>query len=234
MKKKKNQFTNILKVLYKITLCSISRNNNSFPLYGKLEHSYLSPPLPLKPLDLPPLEKDPPLEPENEWPPREKDPPLPCCPPLFPDPDPRFPDPPLEPDPPLPPPRPSEDPPCCLFLGVGDFGRSLSISSEHPVRKSFGFLLKYPEYTLASKFELVSSGPTVNHPALIVSSRPKTWRRRLPRQKCSMMWKISTGLLLLPYSVSSSIIRSMSTLAWMKSPSVLLLTVPFIPIKQCS
>ena len=29
-------------------------------------------------------------------------------------------------------------------------------------------------------------------------------------------------------------IRSMSTFAWMKSPSVDLLTVPLMPIRQCS
>lgn len=58
--------------------------------------------------------------------------------------------------------------------------------------------------------------------------------RRLPRQKCSIIWKISTGFSIEPYSGSSEIIRSISTLAWMKSPSVDRLTVPLIPIRQCS
>lgn len=39
---------------------------------------------------------------------------------------------------------------------------------------------------------------------------------------------------MLPISGSSVIIKSMSTLAWMKSPSVLRLTVPLIPMRQCS
>lgn len=38
----------------------------------------------------------------------------------------------------------------------------------------------------------------------------------------------------LPYSGSSDMIKSISTFAWMKSPSVERLTVPLIPIKQCS
>lgn len=58
--------------------------------------------------------------------------------------------------------------------------------------------------------------------------------RRLPRQKCSIIWKISTGFSMEPYSGSSEIIRSMSTFAWIKSPSVDRLTVPLIPIRQCS
>ena len=49
-----------------------------------------------------------------------------------------------------------------------------------------------------------------------------------PRQKCSTMWNISTGLSRDPTSASSSIMRSMSTLAWMKSPSVDRRTVPKI------
>lgn len=38
----------------------------------------------------------------------------------------------------------------------------------------------------------------------------------------------------IPYSGSSEIMISVSTLAWMIWPSVLRLTVPLIPIKQCS
>lgn len=49
-----------------------------------------------------------------------------------------------------------------------------------------------------------------------------------------MMWNISTGFSIEPYSGSSDIIKSMSTFAWMKSPSVDLRTVPLIPIRQCS
>lgn len=48
------------------------------------------------------------------------------------------------------------------------------------------------------------------------------------------MWKISTGFSMLPISGSSVMIRSMSTLAWMKSPSVLRRTVPLMPMRQCS
>ena len=58
--------------------------------------------------------------------------------------------------------------------------------------------------------------------------------RLLPRQKCSMIWNISTGFSIDPYSGSSDIIKSISTLAWIKSPSVERLTVPLIPIRQCS
>ena len=57
---------------------------------------------------------------------------------------------------------------------------------------------------------------------------------RSPKQKCSMMWNISTGLSSDPGSASSSMMRSMSTLAWMKSPSVDRRTVPLMPIRQCS
>ena len=49
-----------------------------------------------------------------------------------------------------------------------------------------------------------------------------------------MMWKISTGFSMLPISGSSVMIRSISTLAWMKSPSVLRRTVPLMPMRQCS
>ena len=69
---------------------------------------------------------------------------------------------------------------------------------------------------------------------LMQLSLPNTWSLRLPRQKCSAIWNISTGLSRLPWSGSSSMIRSMSTLAWIKSPSVDLLTVPLIPMRQCS
>ena len=48
------------------------------------------------------------------------------------------------------------------------------------------------------------------------------------------MLKISDGFSRDPYSGSSVIIKSISTLAWIKSPSVERLTVPLIPIKQCS
>lgn len=48
------------------------------------------------------------------------------------------------------------------------------------------------------------------------------------------MWNISTGFSIEPYSGSSDMIKSMSTFAWIKSPSVDRLTVPLIPIKQCS
>lgn len=68
-----------------------------------------------------------------------------------------------------------------LFLGVGDFGRSFLIFLEYFVRKSLGFLLKYLEYILVSKFEFVSFGFTVNYLVLIVLFRLKTWRRRLSR-----------------------------------------------------
>lgn len=71
-------------------------------------------------------------------------------------------------------------------------------------------------------------------PGLMVESLPNRCSLLRPKQKCSMMWKISTGFSTFPISGSSVIIKSMSTLAWMKSPSVLLRTVPFIPIKQCS
>jgi len=37
---------------------------------------------------------------------------------------------------------------------------------------------------------------------------PNKCKRRLPRQKCSIMWKISSGFSVLPDSFSSSIIRS--------------------------
>lgn len=88
--------------------------------------------------------------------------------------------------------------------------------------------------TSGSKLLEVRPDPRVSQPGRMVESRPNRWRRRLPKQKCSTMWKISTGLSLLPNSGSSSMIRSMSTLAWMKSPSVLRFTVPLIPIRQCS
>lgn len=39
---------------------------------------------------------------------------------------------------------------------------------------------------------------------------------------------------MLPISGSSVMIRSISTLAWMKSPSVLRRTVPLMPMRQCS
>lgn len=48
------------------------------------------------------------------------------------------------------------------------------------------------------------------------------------------MLKISDGFSRDPYSGSSVIIKSISTFAWMKSPSVERLTVPLIPIRQCS
>ena len=88
--------------------------------------------------------------------------------------------------------------------------------------------------TSASKLLEVRPEPRVSQPGLMVESRPNRWRRRRPKQKCSTMWKISTGLSLLPNSGSSSMMRSMSTLAWIKSPSVLRFTVPLIPIRQCS
>ncbi len=49
-----------------------------------------------------------------------------------------------------------------------------------------------------------------------------------------MMWKISTGFSADPQGSSSWMMRSMSTLAWMKSPSVLRRTVPLMPMRQCS
>lgn len=80
----------------------------------------------------------------------------------------------------------------------------------------------------------VWSKTTQQLPGRIVLSLPKRWSRRRPRQKCSMMWKISTGFSMLPISGSSVMMRSMSTLAWMKSPSVLRRTVPLMPMRQCS
>lgn len=71
-------------------------------------------------------------------------------------------------------------------------------------------------------------------PGLMVESRPNRCNLLRPKQKCSMMWKISTGFSTFPISGSSVMIKSMSTFAWMKSPSMLLRTVPLIPIKQCS
>lgn len=102
-----------------------------------------------------------------------------------------------------------------------------------------------------TKFELVNSGPIVNQPGRIVESFPKICNRLLPKQKCSIIWNISTGFSKLPYSGSSDMIKSISTFAWIKSPSVDLRTVPKIltfffsenyikqnkplmPIRQCS
>lgn len=68
----------------------------------------------------------------------------------------------------------------------------------------------------------------------MVESRPNRCNLLRPKQKCSMMWNISTGFSTFPISGSSVMIKSMSTFAWMKSPSVLRRTVPLIPIKQCS
>lgn len=70
--------------------------------------------------------------------------------------------------------------------------------------------------------------------ALVLFSSLLFSYRRLPRQKCSIMWNISTGFSIEPYSGSSDMIRSISTFAWMKSPSVDRRTVPLMPIKQCS
>ena len=130
---------------------------------------------------------------------------------------------------------PATFPPTPPFtFGGGDFGLSRSMSSLAPVRYAFGSREKNPEYVSGLKFMLVRSGPTVSHPGRIDVSLPKRCRRRRPRQKCSMMWNISTGFSALPHGSSSAITRSMSTLAWMKSPSVLRRTVPRIPIRQCS
>lgn len=71
-------------------------------------------------------------------------------------------------------------------------------------------------------------------PGLICASPPKRYSRLLPRQKCSITLNISAGLVRSPYSGSSVTITSRSTLAWMKSPSWFLFTVPLMPIKQCS
>lgn len=49
-----------------------------------------------------------------------------------------------------------------------------------------------------------------------------------------MILNISEGFSREPYSGSSVMIRSISTLAWIKSPSVERRTVPLIPIRQCS
>lgn len=68
----------------------------------------------------------------------------------------------------------------------------------------------------------------------MVESRPNRCNLLRPKQKCSIMWKISTGFSTFPISGSSVMIKSISTFAWMKSPSVLLRTVPLIPIRQCS
>ena len=60
----------------------------------------------------------------------------------------------------------------------------------------------------------------------MVVSLPKICNLRLPRQKCSIILNISMGFSRDPGSGSSSIMRSMSTFAWIKLPSVDLRTVP--------
>ncbi|MEQ2296389.1 hypothetical protein AMECASPLE_024364 [Ameca splendens] len=50
-------------------------------------------------------------------------------------------------------------------------------------------------------------------PGLMVESLPNRCSLLRPKQKCSMMWKISTGFSTFPISGSSVIIKSMSTLA---------------------
>lgn len=137
------------------------------------------------------------------------------------------------PRPPRNPPRPVGMPrPRIDFVMAGGlFGRSASMRSVHPV---VGFSAKNDAYNSLLKFELVSSCPTVNQPGRILESRPNKCNRRRPKQKCSIIWKISMGFSELPNSPSSDMIKSMSTFAWMKSPSVERRTVPLMPIRQCS
>ena len=78
------------------------------------------------------------------------------------------------------------------------------------------------------------NGGRLYSPGLMALSFPNKWSRLRPRQKCSMMWNISSGFSILPNCGSSDIIKSMSTFAWMKSPSVDLRTVPLMPMRQCS
>lgn len=118
-----------------------------------------------------------------------------------------------------------------FVIAGGLFGRNASIRSVQPV-----VLLsaKTDAHNSLLKFELVNSCPTVNQPGRMLESRPNRCKRRRPKQKCSIMWNISIGFSEFPNSPSSDIIKSMSTFAWMKSPSVERRTVPLIPIKQCS
>jgi len=70
-------------------------------------------------------------------------------------------------------------------FGGGDFGLKDSIRSVQPVVKFP--LEKKLVYVSALKLSLVSCGPIVSQPGRMVESRPNKWRRRCPRQKCSMM-----------------------------------------------
>ena len=84
------------------------------------------------------------------------------------------------------------------------------------------------------KLEAERLFPTVTHPGLTLWSSPNNSNRRFPRLKCSIRWYISSGFCILPLAGSSETMMSVSTFAWIKCPSVERLTIPFIPIKQCS
>ncbi|RNA27743.1 hypothetical protein BpHYR1_011820 [Brachionus plicatilis] len=91
----------------------------------------------------------------------------------------------------------------------GVLGLKSSILSVVPVK--FPFANKLLKASLL-KFVSERSGPTVNHPCLRVLSLPNKYNLLLPKQKCSIILKISSGLSAQPSSGSSEIIKSISIL----------------------
>lgn len=69
-------------------------------------------------------------------------------------------------------------------MAGGLFGRNDSMRSVQPVVE---FSANDVAYKSALKLELVSSWPTVNQPGRMLESRPNKCKRRLPKQKCSII-----------------------------------------------